>query len=101
MKKTLSEAAFQKALASLTMGERSVEVTRSVLVNGEPQADVARKFGISKSAVCKQVARVQEALAEAGLPRGFQKVTVILTDHQAFMARKWSQDAERKIAAKK
>jgi hypothetical protein len=36
------------------------------------------------------------AAAEEVLPAGFERVTVVLPKHQAFIAKKWEAEAKRK-----
>jgi hypothetical protein len=48
----------------LRHGERSTEVARQVLVNGMPQADVARQHQLSRQRVSDIVNRFRELLAD-------------------------------------
>lgn len=48
---------------------------------------------------CDLPPAAQELLAEhkplSSVPQGFQRVSLVLTDYQAFVARKWAQDARK------
>jgi transcriptional regulator with XRE-family HTH domain len=35
------------------------------------------------------------------LPEGYERVTAVLPDHKAFIVKKWSEDAKKKIKEKK
>jgi hypothetical protein len=99
MKKRLTEAQFQAAIKGLEIGQQTVDIARGVLIEGKAQADFVRALGISKGAVSQAVGRVW-AVSQAGLPEGFERVTAVLPEHQAFIVKKWAADAKRKESDK-
>lgn len=99
MKKRLTEAQFQAAIKGLEIGQQTVDIARGVLVEGKAQADFVTALGLSKGAVSQAVSRVWAA-SQAGLPEGFERVTAVLPEHQAFIVKKWAADAKRKESGK-
>lgn len=95
MKKRLTEAQFQAAIKGLEIGQQTIDIARGVLVDGRPQAEFATSLGLSKGAVSQAVSRVWAAAGES-LPEGFERVTAVLPEHQAFIVRKWEANAKRK-----
>jgi len=90
MKKRLTEAELQTALAGLEVGPQTVEIARAVLVEGVPQAEFVKSLNLSKSAVSQTVNRVWAAHQEA-VPAGYERVTALLPAHQAFIVKKWAR----------
>jgi len=99
MKKRLTESEFQAAIEGLDIGDQTREIAHGVLVKGKPQADYVAMFGVTKGAIWQAVKRVWEA-HEACLPHGYEKVTAVLPEHQAFIVRKWSADAQKRLETK-
>jgi len=95
MKKILTEDQFQKAIKDLEIGQQTVDIAWGVLVEGRPQAKYATALGLSRGAVSQAVNRVWAA-HEANLPVGFERVTAVLPEHQAFIVKKWAADAAKK-----
>ncbi len=95
MKKRLTEAQFQAAINGLGIGQQTIDIARGVLVDGKPQAEFVASLGLTKGAVSQAVSRVWAAAGEQ-LPEGFERVTAILPEHQAFIVKKWEADAKRK-----
>lgn len=95
MKKRLTEAQFQAAINGLEIGQQTIDIARAVLVEGKPQAEFVASLGLSKGAVSQAVTRVWTA-ARGELPEGFERVTAVLPEHQAFIVKKWEADAKRK-----
>jgi hypothetical protein len=94
MAKLMSEADFQEAIKGLDMGPQSLEIAEGVLVRGEPQTVYTQKFGLTKGAVSQTVNRVRKAHQELLINRsGMERVTVVLPEHQAFIVKKWAEDA--------
>ena len=96
MDKRLSEAQFQACIQGLAVGRQTIEIAHGVLVLGKPQASFARSLGLSKGAVSQAVQRVRAAFAVKNLPPGYERVCAVLPAHQAFIVKKWAQDAARK-----
>jgi len=95
MKKKMNEVQFQKAIKDLEIGQQTVDIAWGVLVEGRPQAEYAVALGLSRGAVSQAVNRVWSA-HEANLPVGFERVTAVLPEHQAFIVKKWAADAAKK-----
>jgi hypothetical protein len=99
MKKRLTESQFQAAITDLAVGQQTIDIAHSVLVDGRPQAEFVASLGLSKGAVSQAVNRVWSAAREQ-LPPGFERVTAILPEHQAFIVKKWEVEAKRKQGSK-
>lgn len=95
MKKRLTEADFHRAVSGLDVGPQTIEIARGVLVDGKPQVAFANALGLSKGAVSQAVQRVWAA-ATPELPQGFERVSVILPEHQAVIVRQWEKEADKK-----
>lgn len=96
MKKRLTEAQFQAAIRDLAIGEQTIDIARGVLVEGRPQAEFAASLGLTKGAVSQAVSRVWAASNQGDLPEGYERVTAVLPTHQAFIVKKWVEDAKKK-----
>lgn len=94
--KRLSLEEFERASGALRMGERAFEMTRAVLVDGARQLDQAEAFGITRGAVSQAVNKVWQAAQKerCELPEGFEKLTVVLPEHRAFLVKKWADEAK-------
>jgi hypothetical protein len=88
MKKRLTEAQFQAAIKGLEIGQQTIDIARGVLVDGRPQAEFVASLGLTKGAVSQAVSRVWAVAGEV-LPQGFERVTAVLPEHQAFIVKRW------------
>ncbi len=95
MKKQLSEAQFLAAIAGLDVGAQTIDIARGVLVEGVPQATFADRLQLSRGAVSQAVNRVWAAWTARNLPQGFERVTAVLPEHQAFIVKKWAEAAKK------
>jgi hypothetical protein len=95
MSKRLTEAQFQEAIKSLEIGQQTINIAHGVLVEGRPQAEFVASLKLTKGAVSQSVSRVWAAAREV-LPEGFERVTAVLPEHQAFIVKKWEAAAKRK-----
>lgn len=95
MKKRLTEAQFLAAIKGLEIGQQTIDIARGVLVEGRPQAEFVAALGVTKGAVSQAVSRVWAA-AKGNLPEGFERVTAVLPEHQAFIVKKWAEDARKR-----
>lgn len=95
MKKRLTEAQFQEAIKGLEVGQQTIEIARGVLVDGKPQAAFVAELGLTKGAVSQAVNRVWAA-AQRTAPEGFERITAVLPEHQAFIVKKWAEDAKKR-----
>jgi hypothetical protein len=96
MKKRLTEAQFQGAIKDLEVGQQTIEIARAVLVDGKPQAGFVKALGLTKGAVSQAVQRVWTAFENSNLPQGYERVTAILPEHQAYTVKKWAEEAAKK-----
>jgi hypothetical protein len=99
MKKRLTEAEFQAALAGLDVGHQTMEIARGVLVQGRSQSEFVEALNLSKGAVSQAVNRIWAA-HESQVPPGCERLTVLLPKHQAFIVKKWASEFARKREAK-
>jgi len=95
MKKRLTESQFQTAIQRLEISRQTLEIAHGVLVEGVPQSSFVASLGLSKGAVSQAVGRVWMA-SKRCLPEGFEKVAAVLPAHQAFIVKKWAEDAKKK-----
>jgi hypothetical protein len=96
MKKRLSEAQFQACIKGLEVGQQTIEIAHGVLVMGQPQAQFVTSLGLSKGAVSQAVHRVWAAHAAKELPQGYERVSAVLPERQAYIVKKWAEDAAKK-----
>lgn len=95
MKKQLTESQFQAAIKGLGVGQQTLEIAHGVLVEGKTQAEFVALLEVTKGAVNQAVKRIWDA-HKALTPEGFERVTAILPEHQAFIVKKWAEDAKKK-----
>jgi hypothetical protein len=100
MKKILTEAQFQACIKGLEVGQQTIEIARAVLVDGKPQTGFVTSLGLSKGAVSQAVQRVWAAFENSNLPQGYERVTAILPEHQAYTVKKWAEEAAKKRGSK-
>jgi hypothetical protein len=96
MKKRLSQVQFQACIKGLAVGPQTIAIAHGVLVIGQPQASFVDSLGLSKGAVSQAVHRVWAAYVAKNLPQGYERVCAVLPAHQAFIVKKWAQEAARK-----
>ena len=97
MKKRLSEAQFQACIEGLKVGRQTLEIAQGVLVEGRPQASFVASLSLSRGAVSQAVHRVWAVHAANDLPRGYERVSAVLPEHQAYIVRKWAAQTARKL----
>ena len=97
MKQTITKEQFDATVRDMDIGEQTKEIAHGVLVEGIPQAHFAQQFKLSRGAISQAVGRVREAYRAQNLPKGFKAVTAVLPAHQAFIVKKWAEDAARKL----
>jgi hypothetical protein len=100
MKKELSEAQFQACIKSLEVGQQTIKIARGVLVQGQPQASFVASLGLSRGAVSQAVNRVWTAFAATNLPQGYERVSAVLPERQAYIVKKWAEEAKKREAKK-
>lgn len=96
MKKRLLEQQFTDAVRRLDVGEQTKKIAFGVLVEGKPQSEYVKTFGLTKGAVSQAVSRVWLAYEANNTPKGYEKVTALLTEHQAFIVKKWAVETADK-----
>jgi TrfB plasmid transcriptional repressor len=95
MKKRLSEAQFREAIKGLDVGHQTIDIARGVLVEGVPQASFVSTLRLSRGAISQAVHRVWAAHEARNLPEGYERVTAVLPEHQAFIVKKWAEAAKK------
>ncbi|MFN7836029.1 MAG: transcriptional regulator KorA [Burkholderiaceae bacterium] len=100
MKKRLTEAQFQACIRGLDVGQQTIEIAHGVLVLGQPQASFVASLGLSRGAVSQAVNRVWAAFVVTDLPQGYERVSAVLPEHQAYIVKKWAEDAKKREAKK-
>jgi len=100
MKKQLTEAQFQACIKGLDVGQQTIEIAHEVLVLGQPQATFVASLGLSRGAVSQAVHRVWAAFMTNNLPEGYERVSVVLPEHQAYIVKKWAEGAVKKRETK-
>ena len=100
MKKQLTEEQFQEAIKGSEVGQQTIEIARGVLVEGKPQRDFVKALNLTPGAVSQAVNRVWSAHETKNLPHGYERVSVVLPEHQAFIVKKWAECATKKRDSK-
>ncbi|MDP5168571.1 TrfB-related DNA-binding protein [Pseudomonas syringae] len=94
MKRTMTAAQFEQVTKNLDMSERTKLIAFGVLVEGRTQAEFVEKLNVTPGAISQIIARVWKPFErQKAVPVGFQRVNVILPEHQAFIVKKWSRAA--------
>lgn len=97
MRKRLSEAQFHACTDGLKVGRRTLDIAHGVLVEGRPQASFVASLGLSRGAVSQAVQRVWAVHAANDLPTGYERVSAVLPERQAYIVRQWAAQAARKL----
>lgn len=95
---TLSQ--FENAIQSLSVGQRTIDIAKAVLVDGLRQRDQAANYGITGGAVSQIVKKVWDAAQDAKIPAGYEEITVVLPEQRAFLVKKWASEAEKSLGVK-
>lgn len=96
----LTLAQFEEAIQSLNISQQTIDIARAVLVGGLKQSDQAAVYGITGGAVSQAVGKVWRAAQGAGVPEGYEKITVILPEQRAFIVKKWACEAKESLGVK-
>lgn len=94
-KKQLSEDVFSRVTRTLNVGKQTIEIAHGVLVKGKPQKHYVDTLNISRGAVSQAVNRVWAAYKQ-DVPDGYERVEVVLPERQAYIVKKWAEEAKRK-----
>ncbi|EHW3975396.1 transcriptional regulator [Salmonella enterica] len=94
-KKRLTNEVFARVTRSLNVGKQTLDIAYGVLVEGRPQKYFVETLGISRGAVSQAVNRVWDAYKQE-VPDGFVRIEVVLPERQAFIVKKWADEAKRK-----
>lgn len=105
MKKRLTEEEFQACLKSLEagkqIGQQTRDIAHAVLVKGIKQTEFMKRLDITKGAVSQAVNRVWNAHKALNIPKGYEQVSAVLPQHQAYIVKKWAMEALKKREDKK
>jgi hypothetical protein len=93
--KRLTNEVFLRVAKNLNVGKQTLDIAHGVLVEGKPQKYFVETFNISRGAVSQAVNRVWEAYKQE-VPDGFVRVDVVLPERQAFIVKRWADEAKRK-----
>ncbi|MCG7556054.1 MULTISPECIES: TrfB-related DNA-binding protein [Pseudoalteromonas] len=93
----ISEADFLNYRSKSSLSEKTLDIAYSGLVLGVANKDIAEKFEVTKGAVTQAIARVKKDMGLTLIPSGFERVTAILPEHQAYQVRLWEEKASNKI----
>lgn len=94
-KKRLSKEDFNRITRNLSVGQQTLDIAYGVLVKGKPQKFFVETLEISRGAVSQAVNRVWDAYKQE-VPDGFVRLEVVLPERQAFIVKKWADEAKRK-----
>lgn len=100
MKKQMTAEQFDQVVKAIEMGDKQREIAKAALVDGVPQTQLASQHGLTKGAVSQTVARVWAEFEKGSLPAGFERISAILPEHQAFIVKRWAEEADRKRGMK-
>ena len=100
MKKRLTAAQFEACIKGLDVGQQTIDIARGVLVRGEAQAKFASALGLTRGAVSQAVRRVWTAFEANNLPAGYERVSAVLPEHQAYIVKKWAEQAAKERESK-
>lgn len=100
MKKKLTEEEFARAVSRLSIGAQTRSIGWGVLVEGRPQMEYVKATGLSKGAVSQAVNRIWRS-AESHVPEGMTRVTAVLPERQAYIVKRWAEDAKRSAKGSK
>ena len=67
-----------------------------MLVLGQPHAAFITSLGLTKGAVSQAVSRVWAAFSSKNVPQGYERVSAVLPEHQAFIVKEWAEEAATK-----
>jgi hypothetical protein len=98
MKYRLTQSQWEVAIQGLNIGERTLDITRGVMVQGRPQAEFVKAFGLTRGAVSQAVQRVwraHTAKTSPDWPEGYEHVHRRLPPHQAFLVKRWLRAATK------
>jgi hypothetical protein len=94
-RKRLTKEVFSRVTRGLNVGKQTLDIAYGVLVDGKPQKFFVESLNISRGAVSQAVNRVWDAYKQE-VPDGFVRIEVVLPERQAFIVRKWADEAKRK-----
>jgi hypothetical protein len=97
MKKRLTEEQFQKTVDDLNISDQTKEIAFGVLVKDKSQVSYVNTLGLSKGAVWQAVKRVWDHFEKNNTPEGYEKVCVILPEHQAYIVKNWAKKTKDKL----
>lgn len=98
MAKRLTLVQFEQTVGGLQMNPNTMEIAKSVLVEGRQQVELVASTGLTKGAISQAVKRVW---SEYDLKaKGGERVSVVLPKHQAYIAKQWAANFESRMEKK-
>lgn len=92
--KRLTAEEFELAVQRTTRQERAVAIAKAVMVDGQPQVKVAKRYRVTPGSVSRHVSAVWSAhVASQELPPGYEEVTAILPADKVAIVRTWESEA--------
>lgn len=93
MKKSLTEEQFNIAVNNININEKTKYIAYQVLVKGIKQIDLVNKLNLTKGNISQAVNKVFNAYNNNnGVAAGYERVTVVLPEHKAFIVKKWEKN---------
>lgn len=98
MARRLTSDEFAAVVKATSFSEQTQEIAYGVLVLGKKQVEFVTSLGLTKGAVNQAVTRVWNAALRQKdpIPPGFELVTAILPEAQAFQVKQWKKEADAK-----
>lgn len=94
-KKRLSKSQFEEAVKDLEVGKQTLNIAYGVLVEGKSQAEFVTLLSVTKGAIWQAVNRVWHAHKKKS-PDGFEQITSVLPEYQAYVVKKWLLEAKNR-----
>lgn len=99
-KRQLKATEFDKLAKASKQQQRSIDMARAVLVQGQTQKDVAAEYGCTASRVSAVVAKFWSLHTERqATPEGYVVMTVTLPKDKAAIVQEWHEASRRKMEA--
>lgn len=97
MKKSLTKEQFDIAVNNININEKTKYIAYEVLVNGVKQIDLVNRLNLTKGNISQAVNKVFNAYNNNdNVPTGYERVTVVLPVHKAFIVKKWEKNRKGK-----
>lgn len=93
MKKSLTKEQFNIAINNININDKTKYIAYQVLVEGVKQIDLVNRLNLTKGNISQAVNKVFNAYNNSDeVPAGYERVTVVLPEHKAFIVKKWEKN---------